>query len=344
VSGETFADVFVLAQGLRGRAPHGPPAPRVLDVLVFHRARARFLAAGAEPVAAGALPWPETGFEAQSAYAEEVDAPFDAGAVQAPHNGSFVVGTPAEVERREAADSPADVPARAGAAPPAPPAAEPPRETLRYRQPAVPAIARTAPVRTDGAPPAPVRPRPEETMSVPQPVAQDERQVPVEDTPARVAAAPEPPRDAYPFAAPAAPHPQTAASDVARAHNPPAADQRQQPSPPVPPAAPPVLVERRPAAPPERRDALPFVASPTRSAAAVAERVARTVSRRDEHAEAPPDEPLRPVRIAERVRESDALTPRSLLREVTRDEVVRALAERLRALARDDRFRLGELR
>jgi hypothetical protein len=38
------------------------------------------------------------------------------------------------------------------------------------------------------------------------------------------------------------------------------------------------------------------------------------------------------------------LTTGGLLREVTRDEVVRALAGRMRALARDDRFRLGELR
>jgi len=38
------------------------------------------------------------------------------------------------------------------------------------------------------------------------------------------------------------------------------------------------------------------------------------------------------------------LTAGGLLGEVTRDEVVRALAVRMRALARDDRFRLGELR
>jgi hypothetical protein len=135
-------------------------------------------------------------------------------------------------------------------------------------------------------------------------------------------------------------------SYVARAHDGPAAEppRAQQPPRAVPPSAPPVLVARRPTAAPERHDALPFVASPTRSAAAVAERVARTVSRREARTEAPPDEPLQPPRVVERVRESDTLTPRSLLREVTRDEVVRALAERLRALARDDRFRLGELR
>jgi hypothetical protein len=340
VSGDTFADAFVLAQGLRGRAPHGPPPPRVLDVLVFHRARARFLAAAAEPPAAGALPLPETGFEAASAYTEEVEMPFEDGAVQTPRNGSFVVQARTVVGHREAADSPADVPAKPSAAPPA---LEPPRETLRYRQPAVPAIAPTAAVRTDAAPPPPVRQPAEELVRAPQPVAEVEGWVPVGTPVHHLAAAPEPPRDTYPFAAPAAPHLQPAARDVARAHDGPAAapPRLQQPPPAVPP---PALVERRPTAAPEKHDALPFVASPTRSAAAVAERVARRVSRREERAEAPPDEPLRPPRIVERVRESDALTPRSLLREVTRDEVVRALAERLRALARDDRFRLGELR
>jgi hypothetical protein len=97
----------------------------------------------------------------------------------------------------------------------------------------------------------------------------------------------------------------------------------------------------------------PFAPSAARSAAELAERVARAVVGPD----LPDRQPVVSVSEGGEAIRATAGPPRvqppgsgppvivtGLLREVTRDEVVRALAARMRALARDDRFRLGELR
>ena len=98
------------------------------------------------------------------------------------------------------------------------------------------------------------------------------------------------------------------------------------------------------------RTAWRFVPSPARTAAETAVRVAGAAGRAETGARG--GRAGRRDRRASRRRRSAAahgrgrasLTAGRLLREVTRDEVVRALAERMRALARDDQFRLGELR
>ena len=348
--------VFVLTGAVRGRAPGAPPRPGVLDVLAFHRAAARF---GVSPrprsgADHGAMPWPATG----------LDPTVHLGAQPAVEGGTSRDGTeygrrdgraeadPVEAARREAGGPVAAPPqpapfAGGGHVPPAP---------IRFHQPAVPAAGAQA-ARASGAPAEAGRPAVDDARAA-APAAPTGRPTPVpggHDLPPRLLGE----RVAAPLVTPSGPDaavertahsPRQAAPTAgaaARATAPPSAVRPAQVG-PQPASGPPPLVPRQAAAGP----VWPVVPGHARSAAVVAERVARAVGRSDAAtgpAGAPRavDEDRGAAQRLPRLRgtqEAEPLTAAALLHEVTRDEVVRALAARMRAVAHDDRFRLGELR
>jgi hypothetical protein len=342
----------------------------VLDVLVFRRAQARFLTSSLAASGAGAatLPWREPDLEGFPLAAGRGPAGADGGpggGAEHATNGVPIVPPPSAAGRGPRDSDPAarppsgprdsDPPARPPSDPsrpaeqrrdPAPAERarpEPPPRQLRYRQPFVPALA-PPPAPTARANPstAPVMARPTAAPAV-EPVAP-----PVEPQPVA----------AYPFAAPSVrshaiaierERSAGAASreDSGRALDGPhrAAERTATPTElPWPEPRPASTLRVEPGA------VGPFVPSPARSAAATAERVARLLSAREPRDHAVLPSPSARARPQERERPQRSrnvtapLTTSGLLREVTRDEVVRALAARMRALAHEDRFRLGELR
>lgn len=348
---------FVLAAALRGRRPGGPPPPRVLDALLFERARARFLVS--PTVAAGTgghdLPWPAAGV------GQPADGEVTAGAASATElHGPTPTASRLEPRRSDRSGEPVrsaaprlePSPTFGAAVPPAP-------APLRFGQPAVPAL-QAAPAQAPGATPPPAdapretRPtaagtaagaadgptRPPETRApvplpfpLPATASRTAAEEPDAEPPAGRAAA----RESYPPTGP----PLGAGRGEAGAPAPGAPTGAQSDLPWLAP----FVVGSQGRVPVEERP-WPFAASAARSAVEVAERVARAVSR----AEAPEPRPGRPAgqtttQLHQPAAPERQLLPAgSLLREVTRDEVVRAIAERMRALVREDRFRLGELR
>jgi hypothetical protein len=350
---DSASALFLLTGALRGRAAEGPPPPRVLDVLVFARAQVRFRAVSAAAAGAGGdLPWrvPDAGAalmepgpgdtifvhgetqpapptEARVASASSEERPAAAKVVASP--------TVATGERVEAAPPlrfrVAVVPAAAPPAPEPSAQAEPERErgeTIADAPSARPDEARSPEPVVFGAPPPgalPFAARP----AAPPTVVSTEALTPLHDVtrPTASAAEPLPRREPVPAAAsqmdlPAA-VPELPWADPLRLE-------------------PPVPARERSAS--SGGAAWRFAPSPARSAAETAVRVARAETGVSE--EAVPTDARHDVPEPPQLRSADEppLTTAGLLREVTRDEVVRALAERMRVLARDDRFRLGELR
>ena len=349
---DTASALFLLAGALRGRAPEGPPPPRVLDVLVFARAQVRFRTVSAAAAGAGGeLPWrvPDGGPAQVESGARE--AIFVHGETQPAPGAEATVVSRASEERPSA-------PAVAASAPvatrdigqeavPAP--------ALRFRQPALPAAAPVVSAE-------PERDRGDAVVDARSPL-------PGENTlPKPVVFGAVPPGAALPFAVSAAVPSAVVLTETLAASSRDVTDPStssaqsvppQEPTPAAPalrldlpapdlPWADPLRLEppvppRRPTAP-NGGAAWRFVPSPARSAAETAVRVASAESDTQQETS---ETPVRPV-VAEQPRLRAAgeppLTAGGLLREVTRDEVVRALAERMRTLARDDRFRLGELR
>jgi hypothetical protein len=364
--------VFLVAGALRGRSPVGPPPPRVLDIFLLRAATARFLRpAGAESRPDGAfMPWrvpdgtspgpltPPTRPDPTLLDAAGGPPPVGAGREPRRHRPAPGGTAPATVAPSTLARAPDPHEPRvsaeraaptAGTADPANTAAAgraggggaalaPP---LHFRTPIVPGV---APV---GAPPAPPLPFAAPLLAGLGSEATGRR--PASRKPERAA-----PRPAAGGAG--APASLGGAGEPRLASPPPLLDpsplQRLPWPEPLLPAA------SRPPVAGAGQEPGPFRASPTRGAAEVAERVARAMApeagggaasgdraaersaNREPGAVAVPPVP----RNGRRAAAEEPLTVGVLLREVTRDEVVRALARRIRDLARDERFRLGALR
>jgi hypothetical protein len=346
--------LFLLTRAVCGRAPGGPPPPRVLDVLVFARAQVRFRAvSGAAAGARGELRWRVPDAGPTRADSASRDAIFVHGETQPAPPTEAAVAPPTTEERLSA-------PAAVGS--PAIVTRETrervPRPALQFRRPPVPAAAHAAPF-------VPTEPQPERDHGDAVVDAPSGRPDEVASR-APVVFGAIPTGAALPFAAPpdvptavGLTEALTARRDVAD----PSASAAQPVPPPEAAPAPPVLRMDFPAPDlpwanpfrleppvPERLPTAPnggaawrFVPSPARSAAETAVRVADAESGGQHEA---PETAARRVAEQPRLRPAvdEPLTAGGLLREVTRDEVVHALAERMRLLARDDRFRLGELR